>query len=112
MRKNAISHALVKYGMVLFVPNPILSQPGLIWRSLIEWSTGRRLIRRPAASITCAPPSPPTRIDPRVYQAGNEACGAHAARTRSKAGVTEPLAQVARTDRTSLAEPGSDSIAA
>src|SRR5580698_1831791 len=98
MRKNAISHALVKYGMVLFVPNPILSQPGLIWRSLIEWSTRRRLLRRPAASITCAPPSHPTHTDLRVGQTGNEAYGAHAARARSKAGVTDPTSLALRTE--------------
>src|ERR1700691_3515333 len=98
MRKNAISHALVKYGMVLFVPNAILSQPGLIWRSLIEWSTRRRLLRHPAASITCEPPSRPTRIDPRVSQADNEACGAHAARTRLKPELTEQPSRTMRTE--------------
>src|ERR1700722_19436540 len=130
MRKNAISHALVKYGMVLFVPNPILSQPGLIWRSLIEWSTRRRLLRRPAASITCALPSRPIRTDQRVGQTGNEAYRAHAARARSKAELTEQPSRTMRTEppprvmrteapvRTtptespSLSEPGTDSIAA
>jgi Flp pilus assembly protein TadD len=62
MRKNVITHALVKYGMPLLIPSPILSQPGLIWQSLIASRQRPKTTLQPTA-VLCEPHSLSTPIE-------------------------------------------------
>jgi hypothetical protein len=43
MRKRTITHTLVKYGLNLLVPSPILSQPGAIWQFLTKLPTPEKI---------------------------------------------------------------------